>query len=311
MPEKQVVGQLEKTFDPAHFEERWYSRWEKDGRFQPQGPAGSPRFVMVIPPPNVTGRLHIGHAYGRTVEDILARWKRMRGHRVLWVPGHRPRRHRDADGRRARSSRRRASGARDLGREKFVERVWAWRRESGDMILAQLRKLGCSLDWSRLRFTMDPDLSRAVRHAFVRLYRGRPDLPGPLRRELVPALRDRRLGPRGRAPRDERDALQDPLRRRRRARRGRRRDDAARDDARRHGPRDPPRRPAHGGAARADGDPADRGPRDPDHRGPDPRRSRVRHRHRQGHARARRQRLRLGPAPRSAVGRRHRRRTER
>src|SRR5215470_5972559 len=78
---------LEKTFDPAHFEERWYARWEADGHFQPSGPPGSPRFVMVIPPPNVTGRLHIGHAYGRTVEDILARWKRMRGHRVLWVPG--------------------------------------------------------------------------------------------------------------------------------------------------------------------------------------------------------------------------------
>src|SRR6476659_7943570 len=78
---------LDKTFDPAHFEERWYSRWEADGRFQPQGPAGSPRFVMVIPPPNVTGRLHIGHAYGRTIEDILGRWMRMRGYRVLWVPG--------------------------------------------------------------------------------------------------------------------------------------------------------------------------------------------------------------------------------
>src|SRR6476646_3068827 len=78
---------LEKTFDPAHFEERWYSRWEADGRFQPRGPAGSPRFVMVIPPPNVTGRLHIGHAYGRTIEDILARWKRMSGFRTLWVPG--------------------------------------------------------------------------------------------------------------------------------------------------------------------------------------------------------------------------------
>ncbi len=169
MPEKQVVDSLEKTFDPAHFEERWYSRWEKDGRFQPQGPEGSPRFVMVIPPPNVTGRLHIGHAYGRTVEDILARWKRMRGHRVLWLPGT------DHAGiatqmvverELAKEGVRRA----DLGREGFIERVWAWRRESGDMILAQLRRLGCSLDWSRLRFTMDPDLSRAVRHAFVRLY---------------------------------------------------------------------------------------------------------------------------------------------
>src|ERR1700730_4383335 len=80
-------GKLPKTFDPALFEERWYSVWEAEGRFQPQGAAGSPRFVMVIPPPNVTGKLHIGHAYGRTIEDILARWKRMLGLRVLWVPG--------------------------------------------------------------------------------------------------------------------------------------------------------------------------------------------------------------------------------
>ena len=160
---------LDKTFDPAHFEERWYERWEADGRFQPGGPFGSPRFVMVIPPPNVTGRLHIGHAYGRTIEDILARWQRMSGRRVLWVPGT------DHAGiatqmvverQLAKEGVRRA----DLGREKFVERVWAWRRESGDAILGQLRRLGCSLDWTRTRFTMDPDLSRAVRHAFVRLY---------------------------------------------------------------------------------------------------------------------------------------------
>jgi len=160
---------LDKTFEPAHFEERWYSRWEKDGRFQPSGQAGSPRFVMVIPPPNVTGRLHIGHAYGRTVEDILARWKRMSGHRVLWLPGT------DHAGIATqmvveRQLAKEGTDRRALGREKFIERVWAWRRESGDTILAQLRKLGCSLDWSRLRFTMDPDLSRAVRHAFVKLY---------------------------------------------------------------------------------------------------------------------------------------------
>jgi valyl-tRNA synthetase len=177
MPERTVMDSapvsakgLEKTFEPGQFEERWYSRWEQDGRFQPAGPEGSPRFVMVIPPPNVTGRLHIGHAYGRTIEDILARWKRMRGHRVLWVPGT------DHAGiatqmvverQLAKEGIRRA----DLGREKFIERVWAWRRESGDMILGQLRKLGCTLDWSRLRFTLDPDLSRAVRHAFVELYR--------------------------------------------------------------------------------------------------------------------------------------------
>ena len=160
---------LDKNFDPAHFEGRWYSRWEADGRFQPSGPAGSPRFVMVIPPPNVTGRLHIGHAYGRTIEDILARWKRMSGFRTLWVPGTD---HAGIATQMVVERQLAKEGVRrqDLGRERFIERVWAWRRESGDAILGQLRRLGCSLDWTRTRFTMDPDLSRAVRHAFVKLY---------------------------------------------------------------------------------------------------------------------------------------------
>ena len=163
------AGKLPKTFTPSAFEERWYRLWESEGRFQPRGPAGSPRFVMVIPPPNVTGRLHIGHAYGRTVEDILARWKRMRGFRVLWVPGT------DHAGIATqmvieRQLAKEGIDRRALGREKFVERVWAWKREAKDTIQSQLKRLGCSLDWTRERFTMDPDLSRAVRHAFVRLY---------------------------------------------------------------------------------------------------------------------------------------------
>jgi valyl-tRNA synthetase len=177
MPEKPVMDAatapsqgLEKTFDPASFEQRWYSVWEKDGRFQPGGPPGGKRFVMVIPPPNVTGRLHIGHAYGRTIEDILARWKRMSGYRVLWVPGT------DHAGIATqmvveRQLQKEGTSRQTLGRDAFIERVWAWRREAGDTILSQLRKLGCSLDWSRTRFTLDPELSRAVRHAFVRLYR--------------------------------------------------------------------------------------------------------------------------------------------
>src|SRR4029434_3728432 len=145
---EETSARLEKTFDPSHFEERWYRTWESDGRFQPVGPPGSPRFVMVIPPPNVTGRLHIGHAFGRTLEDILARWRRMLGDRVLWVPGT------DHAGIATQMviERELAQEGRDrrsLGREKFVERVWAWRREFGDVILAQLRRLGCSLDWSR------------------------------------------------------------------------------------------------------------------------------------------------------------------
>jgi valyl-tRNA synthetase len=161
---------LPKTFDPASSEERWYRLWMEEGRFEPRGPAGSPRFVMVIPPPNVTGKLHIGHAYGRTIEDVLARWMRMRGRRVLWVPGT------DHAGIATqmvmeKQLAKQGIDRRDLGREKFVERVWAWKREAKDTIQSQLKKLGCSLDWTRERFTLDPDLSRAVRHAFVRLYR--------------------------------------------------------------------------------------------------------------------------------------------
>ncbi|PYQ34586.1 MAG: valine--tRNA ligase [Acidobacteria bacterium] len=161
---------LEKTFDPAHFEDRWYRTWEEEGRFQPVGPPGSPRFVMVIPPPNVTGRLHIGHAFGRTLEDVLARWKRMLGYRVLWVPGT------DHAGIATqmvieKELAKEGIDRRQLGREKFVERVWAWKREAKDTIQSQIRRLGCSLDWTRERFTLDPDLSRAVRHAFVQLYR--------------------------------------------------------------------------------------------------------------------------------------------
>ncbi len=160
---------LPKTFDPGVFETGWYERWESEGRFTPAGPPGSPRFVLVIPPPNVTGRLHIGHAYGRTVEDILTRWKRMRGFRVLWVPGT------DHAGIATqlvieRQLAKQGIDRKSLGREKFVERVWAWKREAKDTIQSQLKRLGCSLDWSRERFTMDPDLSRAVRRAFVQLY---------------------------------------------------------------------------------------------------------------------------------------------
>jgi valyl-tRNA synthetase len=169
-PSEETSTKLEKTFDPSHFEERWYSTWESEGRFQPVGPSGSPRFVMVIPPPNVTGRLHIGHAFGRTLEDILARWKRMLGCRVLWVPGT------DHAGIATqmvieRELAKQGIDKRDLGREKFIERVWEWKRDAKDTIQSQIRRLGCSLDWTRERFTLDPDLSAAVRHAFVRLYR--------------------------------------------------------------------------------------------------------------------------------------------
>jgi valyl-tRNA synthetase len=164
---------LEKTFDPAEAEPRLYKAWEASGAFQPRG-QGAP-FCIVIPPPNVTGSLHIGHALNNTLQDILARFERMRGRRVLWQPGT------DHAGIATQMvvERKLAEegnvGRRDMERDEFIERVWKWKEESGGIILNQLRRLGASCDWSRDRFTMDRDedgqMNRAVREVFVRLYK--------------------------------------------------------------------------------------------------------------------------------------------
>jgi valyl-tRNA synthetase len=161
---------LAKTYEPAEVEGRWYRTWEEAGYFRPEaGPAAGPAFSMVIPPPNVTGTLHIGHALNNSLQDILCRYKRMDGHRVLWVPGT------DHAGIATQNVVERAlrSGGLDrhaLGREKFLERVWRWKEEHGGAIVVQLRRLGASCDWSRERFTLDAGLTRAVREVFVRLH---------------------------------------------------------------------------------------------------------------------------------------------
>ena len=240
MPEKQAVDSLEKTFDPAHFEERWYSRWEKDGRFQPQGPAGSPRYVMVIPPPNVTGRLHIGHAYGRTIEDILARWQRMRGHRVLWLPGTdhagiatqmvvERELAREGHPAPATSGARRSSSGSGRGGGSPATDPRAAARGWG----ARSTGAGCGSRWTRI--------SRApCAHAFVRLYRDGLIYRGRYVVNWCPrcetAVSDLEVVHRETAG----HALPRALRRARRPRRGGRGDDAARDDARRHGAGGPP-----------------------------------------------------------------------
>ena len=161
---------LPKTFDPAAFEQRWYSLWEAEGRFQPHGAAGSPRFSMVIPPPNVTGKLHIGHAYGRTIEDILVRWKRMLGFRTVWVPGTD---HAGIATQMVMERELKKQGARPPDpRPREVHRArLGVEAQAKDTIQSQMRRLGCSPDWTRERFTLDPDLSKAVRHVFVQLYR--------------------------------------------------------------------------------------------------------------------------------------------
>ncbi len=159
---------MDKAFSPADIESRLYARWEAMGCFRPK--ATGPAYSIVIPPPNVTGTLHMGHAFQVTIMDALIRYRRMLNFDTLWQPGtdHAGiatqmvvERQLNAEG----------SSRVELGREAFIERVWQWKRQSGGQIANQLRRLGASVDWSRDRFTMDPDLSRAVTEVFVQLYR--------------------------------------------------------------------------------------------------------------------------------------------
>ncbi|GLK57581.1 valyl-tRNA synthetase [Methylopila capsulata] len=164
---------LDKTYSPADIEERIAARWDEVGAFKAGAGAepGAEPYCIVIPPPNVTGSLHMGHALNDTLQDILARFERMRGKDVLWQPGM------DHAGIATQMvverqlAERQQPGRRDMGRDKFVERVWEWKAESGGMILKQLQRLGVSADWSRERFTMDEGLSRAVVKLFVRLHK--------------------------------------------------------------------------------------------------------------------------------------------
>jgi valyl-tRNA synthetase len=164
---------IDKTYQPSEVEGRIYAAWEKAGAFRagrPERRAAAP-FSIVIPPPNVTGSLHMGHALNNTLQDILCRFERMRGKDVLWQPGT------DHAGIATQMvverqlMERQLPGRREMGREAFLKRVWEWKEESGGTIINQLKRLGASCDWSRLRFTMDEGLSRAVRKVFVELYR--------------------------------------------------------------------------------------------------------------------------------------------
>jgi valyl-tRNA synthetase len=164
-------GEMPKAYDPRETEPRWYDVWEKSGLFRATGKPGDPRptYVVAIPPPNVTGSLHMGHACRVTFEDVLIRHKRMSGFDTLWMPGI------DHAGIATqvvveRLLKAEGKTRHDLGRAKFLERVWQWKEQSGDRILMQQRKLGASCDWERTRFTMDEGYSRAVREVFVRLY---------------------------------------------------------------------------------------------------------------------------------------------
>jgi valyl-tRNA synthetase len=164
-----ATPQLDKTYDPKAVEARWYQLWEQRGYFHASVTHPGQPYCIVIPPPNVTGSLHVGHALNNSIQDILIRWRRMQGRNVLWMPGM------DHAGIATQNVVERqlaAEGAsrEQLGREKFVERVWAWKAQSGGVIIQQLKRLGASCDWARLRFTMDEGLSKAVLEVFVRLY---------------------------------------------------------------------------------------------------------------------------------------------
>jgi valyl-tRNA synthetase len=163
------MQELSSKYDPKEVEERWYRLWEQRGDFNSGRRPDAPAFSIVIPPPNVTGSLHIGHALNNTLQDLLARWKRMQGFDVLWVPGC------DHAGIATqnvveRELAKEGKTRDDLGREEFLKRVWSWKEQSGSTIMRQLRRLGASVDWRFERFTMDPGLSKAVQEAFIHLY---------------------------------------------------------------------------------------------------------------------------------------------
>ena len=161
--------EIPKAYEPKTTEEKWYKYWIENSMFSSKLEEGRPSFTVVIPPPNVTGSLHMGHALNCSLQDIIIRFRRMRNYNTCWVPGT------DHGGIATQNVVEKlllAEGKKrsDLGREKFVERMWEWRKETGDTILMQLKRLGCSLDWDRTRFTMDEVCSKAVMTAFVELY---------------------------------------------------------------------------------------------------------------------------------------------
>ena len=159
------------VYEPKEVEARWYDVWEKSGIFKASQTTDKPAFCMVIPPPNVTGSLHMGHALNDTLQDALARFKRMNGFNVLWLPGT------DHAGIATQNvverelAKTEGKTRYDIGREAFVKRVWEWKEKYGARIMKQIRTMGCSCDWSRERFTMDEGLSKAVQEVFITLFK--------------------------------------------------------------------------------------------------------------------------------------------
>jgi valyl-tRNA synthetase len=164
------MSEISKAYEPQSVEDKWYQFWLDGKFFVANGKSAKPAYSIVIPPPNITGVLHMGHVLNNTIQDILSRKARMDGKEVLWLPGTD---HASIATHMVLERKLKKEGItrHDLGREKFIERAWEWREEHGGIIIAQLKKLGCSCDWSRLRFTMDDDYNRCVARVFVELYK--------------------------------------------------------------------------------------------------------------------------------------------
>ena len=161
--------ELPKTYDPKSFEDRLYANWCEKNYFTPSVDDGKTPFSIVIPPPNITGQLHMGHALDNTLQDILIRYKRMSGYSTLWLPGTD---HASiaTEAKIVEAMRKEGLTKEDLGRDGFLTRAWAWKEQYGGRIIEQPKKMGSSCDWSRERFTLDEGCSRAVREVFTRLY---------------------------------------------------------------------------------------------------------------------------------------------
>ena len=162
-------AEMAKAYEPQQVEQRLYDWWEEQGFFTPQLDPNRKPFTLSMPPPNVTGELHMGHAITMTIEDVIVRWHRMLGEPTLWLPGS------DHAGIATQTQverllRSEGTSRQDVGREEFLRRTWEWKEKYGGEITHQLRRIGASCDWTRERFTLDPGLSRAVRAAFKRLY---------------------------------------------------------------------------------------------------------------------------------------------
>ena len=160
---------LDSKFEPKNFEDRIYANWEKKGYFKPSMDKTKESYTIVMPPPNITGKLHMGHALDETIQDILIRFKRMQGYNTLWVPGT------DhaaiaTEAKIVAKLKEEGVTKEELGRDGFLQKAWEWKKEYGSTITSQLKKIGCSCDWSRERFTMDEGLTKAVTKVFINLY---------------------------------------------------------------------------------------------------------------------------------------------